>query len=144
MTTTPAPAPAVPHGAWDSFKAIMRPRLREWKYGIYRLRQSLLAMMGLAVVSFGVVVGTILGGVAGYFGGRVDEVIMRVTDVFLAMPLLILAMGVTVALGRGLVNIGIALAVTWWPTYTRLVRGQVLSIRENQYVEAARSVGASD
>lgn len=100
--------------------------------------------MGLAVTLSGALIGTILGGLAGYFGGKIDEAIMRITDIFLAMPVLILAMAVTTALGKSLFNVGLALVIVWWPSYTRLVRGVVLSIRENQYVEAARSVGASD
>lgn len=99
-------------------------------------------VMGLAVTAFGAVVGTLLGGLAGYFGGRFDELVMRITDVFLAMPLLVVAMGVAVALGPGLTNIGLALALVWWPSYTRLVRGQVLSLREQPFVEAARATGA--
>ncbi len=101
-------------------------------------------VMGLAITAMGALIGTLLGGAAGYFGGRFDELIMRVTDVFLAMPVLILAMAVTTALGPGLFNIGLALTLVWWPSYTRLVRGTVLSIREQPYVEAARAVGASD
>lgn len=101
-------------------------------------------IMGLGVVAVAAALGILLGGIAGYFGGKLDELIMRITDVFLSMPLLILAMGVTVALGPGLFHIGLALALTWWPSYTRLVRAQVLSVRENAYVEAARALGASD
>lgn len=97
----------------------------------------------LMVVLTATIIGIILGGIAGYFGGKIDEIIMRVTDVFLAIPYLILAMAVAAALGRSIENIMMALIVVWWPQYARLLRGQVLSIRENQYVEAARSVGAS-
>lgn len=108
---------------------------------IYGTRVSL--RIGFTVVVSGLVIGTVLGAVAGYFGGVVDEVLMRVTDVFLSIPGLILAMAVVAALGQGLENVMYALIVVWWPIYTRIIRGQVLSVRENQYVEAARSVGAS-
>ncbi|MGQ4871412.1 MAG: ABC transporter permease, partial [Candidatus Thorarchaeota archaeon] len=78
-------------------------------------------------------------------GGKLDELVMRITDVFFAFPGLILAMAIVMALGeRNLDNIALALMVTWWPVYARLVRGQVLAEREKLYVEAARSVGASD
>jgi peptide/nickel transport system permease protein len=87
-------------------------------------------------------IGIILGGVAGYFGGIIDEVLMRITDVFLAIPYLILAMAVAAALGRSIDHIMEALIIVWWPTYARLMRGQVIAIREQQFVEAARSVGA--
>ena len=95
----------------------------------------------LVALSFG----TIIGALSGYYGGKFDELIMRITDVFFAFPGLVLAMAIVMALGeRSMDNISIALMVTWWPTYARLVRGQVLAEREKLYVEAARSIGASD
>jgi len=89
-------------------------------------------------------VGVALGLIAGYFGGVVDEVIMRVTDIFLAFPALVLAMALSVAMGSGLMTVMIALAVVWWPAYVRITRGQVLSVRENLFVEAAKAMGISD
>jgi peptide/nickel transport system permease protein len=101
--------------------------------------------ISITVVLVAVISGTFIGAVAGYFGGKIDELVMRVTDVFFAFPGLVLAMAIVMALGeRSMDNIAIALMVTWWPTYARLVRGQVLIEREKLYVEAARSVGASD
>jgi len=100
--------------------------------------------IGLIVVLGGLAIGIVLGAFAGYFGGYLDELVMRITDIFLSVPYLILAMGVAVILGKSIENVMIALIIVWWPPYTRLVRGQILSLRENQYVEAARSVGASD
>lgn len=97
---------------------------------------------GLVVLAIAVPIGVILGGVAGLFGGWIDETIMRITDVFLSFPPLILAMAFSAALGPSLFNAMVALSVVWWPLYTRLVRGQALSIRETLYVEAARSKGA--
>ena len=99
---------------------------------------------GLVVLAISLPVGVILGGVAGMFGGWVDETIMRITDVFLAFPSLILAMAFSAALGPSLFNAMMALSVVWWPYYTRLIRGQALSVRESNYVEAARSRGASN
>ena len=96
------------------------------------------------VVAISTLIGIILGGIAGYFGGIIDEILMRITDVFLAIPYLILAMAVAAALGRSIDHIMEALIIVWWPTYARLMRGQVLSVREQQYVEAARSVGAKN
>jgi len=98
----------------------------------------------IIVVAISTFIGIILGGIAGYFGGIIDEVLMRITDVFLAIPYLILAMAVAAALGRSIDHIMEALIIVWWPTYARLMRGQVISIREQQFVEAARSVGASN
>ena len=96
------------------------------------------------VVSISTLIGIILGGIAGYFGGILDEILMRITDVFLAIPYLILAMAIAAALGRSIDHIMEAMIIVWWPTYARIMRGQVISIREQQYVEAARSVGASN
>jgi peptide/nickel transport system permease protein len=93
------------------------------------------------VLSFAVVFGTIVGLVAGYAGGLVDEILMRFTDMFLAFPALVLAVAVAASLGRNLRNTMIALATVFWPWYARLVRAQVLSIKEREFVEAARSIG---
>ncbi len=98
---------------------------------------------GIAIVVIGAVGGTILGAAAGYFGGWVDEAIMRVTDVFLAFPPLLLAMTVAVVLEPSLTNAIIAISLTWWPWYTRIARAQAVSIRERKYVKAARGIGVS-
>ncbi|HEX2282942.1 MAG TPA: ABC transporter permease [Thermomicrobiales bacterium] len=95
------------------------------------------------VLGFAVVFGTLVGAVAGYFGGIVDEVLMRFTDMFLAFPALILAIAIAAALGRELHWTMIALATVFWPWYARLVRGQILSIRERDFVAAAESIGMS-
>jgi peptide/nickel transport system permease protein len=90
-------------------------------------------------------IGAVIGAASGYFGGKLDELVMRITDIFFAFPGLVLAMAIVMAIGvRSLGTISIALMITWWPTYARLVRGQVLSEREKLYIEAARSSGASD
>ncbi len=99
--------------------------------------------VGVLVVGSILVTGIVLGSVAGYFGGLVDEVIMRVTDVFMAFPALILAMAITVALGPSLNSVTLALTAVSWPSYTRLIRGDILAVREEDYVEAARGVGSS-
>jgi len=109
---------------------------------LYGARSSL--STGFLVVIIAVLIGTPLGAVAGYYGGWLDEAIMRITDVFLAFPPLLLALAVGSALGSGFVNTMIAIAVTWWPWYTRLVRAQALSLRERHFIEAARSIGVSD
>ena len=88
--------------------------------------------------------GLITGVVSGFFGGRIDEVLMRITDMFLAFPKLILAMAVASALGPNLNNAILAIAVASWPAYARLARGETLVIREHDYVEAARALGASN
>lgn len=98
--------------------------------------------IALTVVASAIVIGAVLGAVSGFSGRAYDEILMRITDVFLAFPALILAMAVAAALGRNLTNLTIALVVVWWPTYARLTRGQVLAEKERLYVDAARAVGA--
>jgi peptide/nickel transport system permease protein len=105
-------------------------------------RPALIVPMG--VVLFAVLIGAPLGAIAGYKGGWVDEVIMRITDLFLAFPSLLLAMAIASALGRGLDKAAIALVVSWWPWYTRLTRGVTLSLKERYFVEAAQAVGVND
>jgi peptide/nickel transport system permease protein len=93
------------------------------------------------VVFLAVAIGAPLGALAGYVGGWLDNLIMRLTDLFLAFPSLLLAVAIVAALGPGLTNAMIAIAISWWPWYTRLVRGVTLSLRERYFVEAARSIG---
>lgn len=100
--------------------------------------------VGFAVVIAAVLIGSTVGAVSGYFGGKVDEFFMRITDIFLSFPNLVLAMVICAALGRSLENVMLAMTLVWWPTYARLVRGQALSIREFKYIEAARALGADD
>lgn len=88
-------------------------------------------------------IGSVLGGIAGYFGGRVDNLIMRTVDLFFAFPTIILAMAVAAALGPDLRNAVLAIVVVAWPTYARVVRGLVLSQKEMDYVAATRLLGAS-
>lgn|SRR5574341_335324 len=97
--------------------------------------------MGVLVVVLGVLIGLPLGAVAGYFSGWTDEIIMRVTDVFLAFPPLLLAIAVSLSLGRSYLSNLIAITVTWWPWYTRMARPLALSVRERQYIDAARCMG---
>jgi peptide/nickel transport system permease protein len=103
-------------------------------------RVSLFA--GLAVVVLGALVGTIVGAVAGYFGGWTDDILMRLADLKLTIPGLILAMAVAAALGPGLFNMIIAVALSWWPGYARLVRGEVMAKKEEMFVTAALALGA--
>lgn len=99
--------------------------------------------VGLMAVGTIAVIGVPLGLVSGTAGGFVDTIIMRVADVFLAFPQLVLALAIATALGGGMQNVVIALAIAGWPWYARLVRGLALSVREEAYIEAARVSGAS-
>ncbi|RME82891.1 MAG: ABC transporter permease [Caldilineae bacterium] len=98
--------------------------------------------LGILVVALSSVIGILVGGISGYVGGTFDEVVMRIADVFLAFPSLVLAMAITAALGPGLNNAMLAIVVVLWPTYARVIRGQVLAVKERDYIEAARAVGA--
>jgi peptide/nickel transport system permease protein len=97
---------------------------------------------GVMVIVVAGVIGTILGGISGFLGGWVDESVMRLTEVFMAFPTIILAMAVAAALGPSLINAIIAMVVVWWPNYARVVRSLVIGVKSQEYVEAAYSIGA--
>ena len=98
---------------------------------------------GFLVILFGSIIGSAIGAIAGYLGGTWDELLMRVTELFLAFPTVILAMAIAAALGPSITNAILALTIAWWPFYARMMRGLVLSVKPNDYVEAAQSIGAS-
>ena len=107
---------------------------------LYGARYSL--PLGMMVVALSSIIGIIVGSISGFLGGKSDEIIMRIADVFLAFPSLVLAMAITAALGPGLNNAMLAIVVVLWPTYARVIRGQVLSIKSQDYIEAAQAVGS--
>jgi peptide/nickel transport system permease protein len=107
---------------------------------IYGARVSLL--VGLTAVLIGGTLGTALGIIAGYFGGRIDAFIMRIADIQLAFPFILLAIMFLVVLGSGVLNLILILGIGQWVTYARIARAQTLSQREKEYVEAARALGA--
>ncbi len=109
---------------------------------IYGSRVSL--QVGFMTVGISLVIGVTLGALAGYYGGWVDTLIMRITDVVLAFPGIILAIAMMAVLGASLINVTIALAIVRWTGYCRQVRGAFLSLRETEYVQGARSIGARD
>jgi peptide/nickel transport system permease protein len=100
--------------------------------------------VGVMVLVIAVGIGVPLGALAGYFGGFVEDLIMRLTDIFLTIPALILALAIAAALGPSLQNAMLALALVWWPGFCRLTQAQFLALRQQVYVEAARAAGASD
>ena len=101
-------------------------------------------MIGVMIVGIQAVIGVTLGLISGYYGGRIDTIIMRLVDIMLAFPAIVLALAIAAALGPGLFNVMLALGVIGWSGYARVVRGQVLSVKENDYIEAIRAVGASN
>ena len=98
--------------------------------------------VAIIVVGISIIIGASLGVISGFSRGVVDELIMRITDIFMSFPGFILAMAIAATLGRSVENLMISLIIVWWPTYARLVRGQVLSEKEKLYVESAKAVGA--
>ena len=99
--------------------------------------------VSVVVIVSAVLIGEVVGSYAAFYGGLIDEALMRVTDVFFAIPSLVLAMGIGIALGPGLTNMTIALMIVWWPTYARLARGEALRISHQNYIEAAKTSGLS-
>jgi peptide/nickel transport system permease protein len=113
-----------------------------WTRIVYGGRISLFA--GLATISIALFFGITLGGIAGYFGGKVDTVIMRFVDIFMAIPSLLLSLAVCTALGEGTFNLIIALMLTNIPGFARIVRASILTLRGQEFVEAAKCCGTSN
>jgi ABC-type dipeptide/oligopeptide/nickel transport system permease subunit len=106
---------------------------------VYGTRISL--FIGFSTVGFAIVIGTLLGAIGGYLGGWVDNLIMRFMDVLMAFPSLLLAIAIVTVMGRGLQNALLAIAIVSIPRYARVIRGSVLSIKEQEYVSASRALG---
>ena len=144
---TPYPANPLPNQA----SAILLPPSLAHPFGTDNLGRDVFSrilvatpydfMIGFVVVGAAVVIGGLLGGLAGLRGGLMDEFLMRVTDVFFALPVLLVAIVIGAVLGGGIVNMGIALTITWWPPYARLARGESLKVAHQNYIEAARLSG---
>ncbi len=99
--------------------------------------------VALVVIVASVLIGTIVGAAAGFFGGWVDATLMRLVDITMAFPPILLAMAITASLGPGIGNALIAMVLVWWPIYARLLRAQVIAVRQREYVESATAIGAS-
>lgn len=109
---------------------------------IYGARVSL--FVGIVVTLLAAALGVMIGLLAGYYGGKTDDILMRIADLFLVFPFILLAVTIIAVLGAGLTNLIITLVITGWVQYARLVRSQVLSLKSVQYVDSARSAGAGD
>lgn len=138
-------------GSIDLSNELAAPSARHWfgagengidvlTHVLYGARVSLVVSVFAVLLSAGV--GVVLGGIAGYAGGLLDEGLMRVVDVVLAFPGILLAIFITAVMGPSLANVVFALTVTGWTGYARLMRGQLLTLREREYVQAARVLGA--
>ena len=108
---------------------------------VYGARVSLSA--ALSAVGLALLIGIPLGAIAGSFGGWVDNLIMRITDVFLSFPPLLLSIAIVAVMGSSLNNAILAISMSWWPWYTRLIRGQAISVKERKFVQAAETIGTS-
>lgn len=109
---------------------------------LWAVRYSL--FMGVFAIFFSVIVGSIFGAIAGYYGKITDNVVMRFMDILLAIPSMLLATAIVAALGTSLVNVLIAISISYVPTFARTVRASVLTVKDQEYIEAAKALGASD
>ena len=147
-----APFPADAGTATHPFAVLRPPSAQHW-FGTDQVGRDILSraiygarvspLVAGFVLLIACVIGIPLGVAAGYFGGWLDEAIMRVTDIFLAFPPLLLALALATVLPASLTSVTIAIAVTWWPWYTRLIRGQAASVAGRPYVESCRALGIS-
>jgi len=147
-----APHPADAYNATHPTQTLLPPSGAHW-FGTDQLGRDVFSrvlygarvspLIAFLVLLIACAVGIPLGIAAGYFGGIVDDVLMRITDVFLAFPALLLALAFAAVLRPSVGNTTLAIALTWWPWYTRLIRGQAASVAGRQYVDAARALGVS-
>jgi len=147
-----APFPADAASATHPFAVLRAPSAQHW-FGTDQVGRDIASrvlygarvspLIAAAVLAISCAVGIPLGIAAGYFGGWLDEVIMRITDIFLAFPALLLALALASVLPASLTSLTIAISVTWWPWYTRLIRGQAASVAGRPFVESCRALGIS-
>jgi len=145
-----APLPGDADTATHPFLVLHPPSARHW-FGTDQVGRDVFSrvlygarvspLIAAAVLVFACAIGIPLGICAGYFGGWLDEVIMRVTDIFLAFPPLLLALAFAAVLPASLTSLTIAIGITWWPWYTRLIRGQAASVAGRAYIESCRALG---
>ena len=129
-----------PSGAhWLGTVEFGRDILARWIHGA---RVSL--KVGILAVGLSIILGGILGAISGFYGGTIDNIIMRAMDIFLAVPSILLAIAIVSALGPSMINLMVAISVSSVPTYARIVRASVLSIRDQEFIEAAKAIGASN
>jgi peptide/nickel transport system permease protein len=147
-----APSPGDAGTATSPFAVLRPPSLRHW-FGTDQVGRDILSrviygarvspLIAIFVLLIACLIGIPLGVIAGYFGGWLDDAIMRVTDIFLAFPALLLALALAAVLPPSLTSVTIAISATWWPWYTRLIRGQAASVAGRAYIESCRALGIS-
>jgi peptide/nickel transport system permease protein len=134
-----SPAPSPP--SWAHLFGTTYPGVDLFSSIIKAIRIDL--AYSVLVVAIGAAVGSIIGVISATVGGLMDEIVMRITDIFFSIPYLVLALAVGFILGRNLLNMSLALAIVWWPLYARYTRSQTLSTKEFTFVEAAKASGVS-
>ena len=137
-----------------NFDSMLKPPSKEHFFGTDHVGRDVLSrviagtrisvQIGLVVLAIVVSIGLVLGLTAGYWRGVIDTILMRITDVFLAFPSLVLAIALSVAIGGGMQSVMVAITVSWWPYYARLVRSLTVSQVEEEYIVAARAIGAGN
>lgn len=147
-----APYPADATGAMHLAQRLQPPSAAHW-FGTDEMGDDICSRViigtrtslwvGLTITVLSAAIGVPLGIIAGYRGGRIRTLIMRITDVFLAVPGIVLALAIVAALGPGILHGVLALTIVWWPGYVRLIEAKALTLRSEPYVEAARTMGAS-
>jgi peptide/nickel transport system permease protein len=147
-----APSPGDAGTATSPFAVLRPPSPRHW-FGTDQVGRDILSrviygarvspLIAIFVLLIACLIGIPLGVIAGYFGGWLDDAIMRVTDIFLAFPALLLALALAAVLPPSLTSVTIAISATWWPWYTRLIRGQAASVAGRAYIESCRALGIS-
>lgn len=148
-----APFPKDAQGEAMNFSERLKPPSLTHPFGTDALGRDILSrvifgsrlslLIGLSVVIFTAGLGVILGSVAGYFGEKFDDFIMRVADMLMAIPYVLMVIAIVSAIGPGISNLIIAISLPWWPWYARVVRSEVLHLKEQDFVEASRALGAS-
>ncbi|MBR2835146.1 MAG: ABC transporter permease [Coriobacteriales bacterium] len=143
-----------PMTALMDFTAMLKPPTAEHWFGTDNYGRDIYTMVigatrldlliGLGSVALPFVVGSFLGLICGYYGGKLDSIIMRILDVFVAFPFMVLAIAIVAIIGNGIMNLLIAMWIVSWPPYTRLVRSEVLVAKNSEYVQAAKTLGYSD
>lgn len=139
--------------AQDVVNRLQKPSAQHW-FGTDEFGRDIFAriihggrvslVVGLISISVSLVIGGCLGAFAGYYGGKVDNIIMRVMDIFLAIPSILLAITIVAALGTNLVNVMLAIGISYIPNFARIVRASVMSVKDQEFVESSRAIGASN